>query len=113
MKINMPRRTVSKEAWMDQVPDAFEEDPQVSGGAVRVGKKGSQDIKEFAQSISAHGLKNAVSERRSRLRRLAWFIAFLSALTFLGYQLVTCSIDYYNYPIQAQQILKRMDTLTF
>ena len=66
MTINMTKNTTSKVAWVEQVPDKFTKDSQTASGG---GKKSNQDIKEFAESTSAHGLKNAVSERGSRFRR--------------------------------------------
>ncbi|GFO28275.1 acid-sensing ion channel 4 [Plakobranchus ocellatus] len=105
MTITMTKKPV-KTAWESQAD-------KVKDFSISTGKKSKQEIKEFAESTTAHGLKNAVSEESSKFRRWAWFLAFLTALTYLTYQLVTCCIDYYRYPIQAQQTLRRMDALNF
>lgn len=47
------------------------------------------------------------------LEMLAWFLAFLAALIYLSYQLVVCSIEYYKYPIKAENKLTRMSSLDF
>ncbi|GFS26327.1 acid-sensing ion channel 1-like [Elysia marginata] len=81
----MTKRTASKVAWVQEMPDKFT--AEVIGATTHQDeKKSSQDIKEFAESTSAHGLKNAVSDKSSRFRR---------------------------YPIQPQQVLRRMDSLKF
>ncbi|GFO28278.1 acid sensing ion channel 4 [Plakobranchus ocellatus] len=109
MTISMTKRPV-KTAWTTEVPDQF---PEVVKSVTLANKKGGKDIKDFAETTTAHGLKYAFSEESSRIRRLAWFLAFLAALAYLSYQLVECSIDYYRYPMKAEYKLVRMNSMDF
>ncbi|RUS87705.1 hypothetical protein EGW08_004546, partial [Elysia chlorotica] len=124
MTINTPKEPV-KIAWASTVPDKLsvsERNFSAEKGALDrkfkelveatiVSKRNGQDIKGFAESTTAHGLKYAFSEESSKLRRLVWFLAFLAALVYLTYQMVNCSIEYYKYPMKAQNKLTRMKSL--
>ncbi|GFS26321.1 hypothetical protein ElyMa_005210000 [Elysia marginata] len=81
MTINMTKDPV-KIAWGSTVPDKLSETSESSNEkrahlmkfkelveATVVSKRSAQDMKGFAESTTAHGLKYAFSEESSKIRR--------------------------------------------
>ena len=48
-----------------------------------------EDLKDFCQETSIHGLAQIANTRTSGVKRVLWFLMFLGSLAYAGQQLVS------------------------